>query len=244
MSPGRAAQRRSLIWLLVKQTLGLLHVASNKIASPLSPLTLIAERFFRVLQYLPPQVFWPSRSDLSTEEIASSGPTTRRAKRIDYLVIGYCLVELIAIVALSLVSPLRLGVRLVVRAAAVLRVVDIVQVTVNLTVFDASRGRSDNLTASMPRLVVLAFVNFIELILCFALIYSSDLSRLHNASGVGDAVYFSAITQLTIGYGDITPLGWLRWAVVSQGIAGLVFVVLVFARVLSNLPALREPTKG
>ncbi|QKS70628.1 two pore domain potassium channel family protein [Paenalkalicoccus suaedae] len=35
-----------------------------------------------------------------------------------------------------------------------------------------------------------------------------------------DTIYFSAVTLLTIGYGDIVPLGLARWIVVVQALIG------------------------
>lgn len=206
----------------------------------LSPLTWAAERFFRGLQYCPPQIFFRSRADLTQEEINSPDFTRRRGRRIDALIIFYVAIDAMLLALLTWRQPIGTILAAAVRLLAALRIIDIVQVTVNLAVFDALRGRVDNMVGSMARLVVLSFVNFVELILAFGIVYASALPMLSGAHSVGDAVYFSAVTQFTIGYGDIVPTAWVRWVVIAQGLSSFVFIVLVFARALSNLPTLKE----
>lgn len=52
---------------------------------------------------------------------------------------------------------------------------------------------------------------------------------------VWEAVYFSAITTFTIGYGDITPLGWCKWVAVIEGFCGYLAPTLCVAVGLSTL---------
>lgn len=54
--------------------------------------------------------------------------------------------------------------------------------------------------------------------------------------GLGTAIYFSFVTALSIGYGDVTPMGPLRFFAVIEGIAGL----LVFGCVISKLVSRRQ----
>jgi hypothetical protein len=54
--------------------------------------------------------------------------------------------------------------------------------------------------------------------------------------GLGTAIYFSFVTALSIGYGDVTPVGSLRILAVIEGIAGL----LVFGCVISKLVSRRQ----
>ncbi|WP_082476519.1 ion channel [Methylobacterium sp. Leaf99] len=63
--------------------------------------------------------------------------------------------------------------------------------------------------------------------------YSSNLEHLLNAKHSIDGYYFSAITQFTIGYGDILPIGFLKILVVFQSFISTIFVIIIFARVLS-----------
>jgi potassium channel LctB len=53
-----------------------------------------------------------------------------------------------------------------------------------------------------------------------------------------ESIYFSAITMFTIGYGDITPLGWCKWVAVVEGFLGYlaptVFVALGLSLLLNQ----------
>jgi hypothetical protein len=85
-------------------------------------------------------------------------------------------------------------------------------------------------------LIVLSFVNVLELCICFGLLYASDWHRLSVAGRSATAFYFSAITQTTIGYGDVYPTGYLRIIAACQAFISLVFAALVFTRFVGTLP--------
>ena len=121
-----------------------------------------------------------------------------------------------------------------------IRAADIVQVSVNTYVFDHIRVRRSRIIKSAVRTLLLNFVNYLELICCFAIIYSALPTGLPNATGIGDTIYFSAISQLTVGYGDIAPHGGARIVAVVQGIIGLIFTVFVLGRIVSLLPKVAE----
>jgi potassium channel LctB len=55
-------------------------------------------------------------------------------------------------------------------------------------------------------------------------------------AGFGTAIYFSFVTALSIGYGDVIPIGPLRILAVIEGIAGL----LIFGCVISKLVSRRQ----
>jgi hypothetical protein len=65
---------------------------------------------------------------------------------------------------------------------------------------------------------------------------TSDGDLSGTGHGIADCLYFSAITQLTIGYGDIAPLHGLRAIAVVQGVLGFFFTVILVARLISELP--------
>lgn len=57
-----------------------------------------------------------------------------------------------------------------------------------------------------------------------------------DLQGLGTALYFSFVTALSIGYGDVVPLGALRILAVIEGVAGL----LLFGCVISKLVSRRQ----
>lgn len=56
-----------------------------------------------------------------------------------------------------------------------------------------------------------------------------------GAYSVMEAVYFSAMTTFTIGYGDITPLGWCKGVAIVEGFCGYLAPTLCVAVGLSVL---------
>jgi hypothetical protein len=63
-------------------------------------------------------------------------------------------------------------------------------------------------------------------------------SHVVKADGQGfvTAIYFSFVTALSIGYGDVVPLGWFRLAAIVEGACGL----LIFGCVISKLVSRRQ----
>jgi len=57
-----------------------------------------------------------------------------------------------------------------------------------------------------------------------------------DGEGFVTAIYFSFVTALSIGYGDVVPLGWFRLAAIIEGAAGL----LIFGCVISKLVSRRQ----
>ena len=64
----------------------------------------------------------------------------------------------------------------------------------------------------------------------------SDLGDPGSLADLANAIYFSFVTALTIGYGDITPLGPARVLAIVEGAMGL----LVFGLVISKLVSRRQ----
>jgi Ion channel len=151
----------------------------------------------------------------------------------------WLLVELVLVVV-SCLGPWPPLVGLLIAAVVFLRIIEIVQVTVNATLLDALKGRADQLVGSTARMLVLAGFNFVELLLCFGIIYATNYKSLMGAGRPVTGFYLSIITQLTIGYGDVYPTGWMRLVAATQGLAGVVFVILVFGRLVASLRPVKE----
>ena len=122
------------------------------------------------------------------------------------------------------------------RAFATIRILDIFQSSVNLGVFDQLRARGQLRISNAVRTLVLSFLNYLELIVCFGILYTTVLSKLVGAVSWLDAIYFSIVTQLTIGYGDIHPLGEARVVTSAQGLIAVAFTILILGRIVSVLP--------
>lgn len=81
---------------------------------------------------------------------------------------------------------------------------------------------------SYRRTTLLLFLNYIEVVLSFAVIYASQPMLNKAFTDWTEAVYFSMVTSNTIGFGDlypVTPLG--RLLVVLQTLFYLSYIVLV-----------------
>lgn len=129
------------------------------------------------------------------------------------------------------------------RTLLVVRVLDIFQASVNMSVFDQLRTAERLLISSAVRTLVLSFLNYLELLVCFGLLYSTLQGSLIGSTGVMDDLYFSVVTQLTIGYGDIRPVGWARFVSVAQGLIAVAFTILILGRIVSVLPKISTVMK-
>ena len=124
-----------------------------------------------------------------------------------------------------------------------LRVVDIAQVVVNLALFDwlglpPPASREVQPVQDVTRSLVLLLWNFFELMVWFGLAYMALHFREGDVS-FWSRFYFSAITQLTVGYGDFTPVGLGKLVAVVQGILAWIVTVVVIARFVASLPRIQ-----
>ena len=196
----------------------------------------IVVRIFRGLKRLPPQSFVGDRMSHQMGERFSADPeaaTHWRAWRVDLFILGAVAFEF---AAFALIPRAAAWLRVILLAIPVLRIVNIVEVTVNLNVFDALTSPVRPRVASVVRTLVLTGINYGELILCFGIIYLDLLDHLRGAFVPLDVIYFSAITQLSVGYGDIVPLGAVRLIAVVQAMLGLFFTVVLLGRFAGLLP--------
>ena len=97
--------------------------------------------------------------------------------------------------------------------------------------------RIDRLT--MPRLLMAA----VAWVLLFAAFYAivplldSDSVLLDSSksrvSGLLNAIYYSVVTATTLGYGDITPTGWLRGVSALEVLGGILLAGLVINKMVA-----------
>lgn len=172
------------------------------------------------------------------------GFTVRRSRRVELYIIAWFAVEatLLTSVASGILLP-----AVLVRVVLAVRVMDIFQSSVNMSVFDQLRTDKQLVISSAVRTLVLGFLNYTELLVCFGLIYTTLDSSLVGSTGWMDDIYFSVVTQLTIGYGDIRPVGWARFVSVAQGLISVAFTILILGRIVAVLPkidSVMKPTPG
>ena len=208
-----------------------------------SPATFFLERLFFYAQRLSPANLWlrthidvQANSD-TPEKIREL--TMRRGRRIEAYIFCWFVLE----AAVVFIAPSLHGFWLFVLALPAWRVCDLFQSAINVNIFDRLRcGARIHRVASVTRIVILSFWNFIELMLCFGIFYSSELAAFKgHGEGIGrldpaEAYYFSVVTQLTIGYGDFQAIGFTRLLAATQGLLGFVFAVFVLSRVVAFLP--------
>jgi hypothetical protein len=211
-----------------------------------SPLMHGLTRLFEGLRRCSPS-FWLLQSRPAIQDQFASGDpkalTRARSRRVEAYIVGWLLLEL-GLVTIAIAWPPQTP-RWWPTVLATWRLVDIFQASMNLTVFDRLRMKATNhYVASVARIAILSLWNYIEAIACFGIIYA-DHARLLTRTVAGtvsddfDPFYFSAITQLTIGYGDMAPTGGLRAVAVTQGLLGFVLGVFAISRVIAFLPRTR-----
>jgi hypothetical protein len=80
---------------------------------------------------------------------------------------------------------------------------------------------------SYKRSMLLLFLNYLEIVFAYAVLYSCDSYLNKPFSNWFDAVYFSIITSSSIGYGDFYPVTTQgKFLVSTQALLFLFFVVL------------------
>jgi hypothetical protein len=115
-------------------------------------------------------------------------------------------------------------------------------------VSNPDREDSLDMALSLQRSAGLAFLNYVEVIVWFAVVFSSlhepflpvpaDGSTVANLGG-WDAIYFSSITAFTIGYGDFAPQTSLaRMLVACESVFSLTILTLTIGRVMSSMKSL------
>lgn len=92
---------------------------------------------------------------------------------------------------------------------------------------------------SLNRSLILLFLNYLEIVLGFAVLYLVTESVGDGTvpiSGRLDGLYFSVVTITTLGYGDMMPLGATgKTLAMIETIMGFVLVVLVIGTFLTGV---------
>jgi len=166
--------------------------------------------------------------------------TARRSRRVEAYLMAWFVIELgiLAAVVNGVALPAWIP-----RTIIVVRILDIFQTSVNMSVFDQLRTEERLVISSAVRTLVLSFLNYLELLVCFGILYTGMIELLVGATGWLDAMYFSVVTQLTIGYGDIRPVGHARVVSVAQGLVAVAFTILILGRIVSVLPKIGSVMK-
>lgn len=130
---------------------------------------------------------------------------------------------------------------------AIYRASEIWVVYLNILLFDRIRATDKGeayIIVSSARSVFISMLSFIEIALCFALMYASlgpsYFAPAGGFAGVRDAIYFSAITVTTVGYGDIAPLYVARILAAIEAVLGAFFGMTIIARMISWLPPVAD----
>ena len=86
---------------------------------------------------------------------------------------------------------------------------------------------------SNKRSYLMVMMNYVELCLDFAILYIG-LDLIKNLVTPIDAVYFSFITAMTVGYGDMSPISSTgKILAAAQSMCSLLLITLVVARVIN-----------
>jgi hypothetical protein len=218
---------------------------SSKRLKHISPLLYAFERLFALfsLLSLADLLFGPREDfDRTRTSVQKVRVTVHRGRQIEAYVVIWLVVEIACAI---FVSNNPAFVPWLFRCVFAYRIFEAMQAQLNLNVFSSLRthGRPPRV-ASLARTVVLSLLNFLELMLCFGAIYSSDSSLLKDAAAWYDPYYLSVMTQMTVGYGDISPLGGLRAVAAAQAICGFILAVIVIGRLVAFLPKTEPILRG
>ncbi|MBL7889704.1 MAG: two pore domain potassium channel family protein [Bacteroidia bacterium] len=204
--------------------------------------------FFRLLQFLPFQVFYGNKTDYYYKELKGHTSAERkeiankRAVFMEKIILTYMGIEILMpfLYENYLHFP---WFKYAISVVLALRLIDIIQVNVNMILFDSIRTEGFNRITKYTRAIILIIWNYFELILIFGFFYLSNHELLKGFSTWTDSYYFSTITQLTIGYGDLSPTGYIRFVTAFQGFIGTMFLAFIISKIIGLVPELKEIDK-
>jgi Ion channel len=205
--------------------------------------------FFRMLQFLPFQVFYGNKTDHYHEVL--KGKTSEEKKNIakqraifmEKVILTYMGFEILMPFIYENYLHDVIWFKYFISIVLALRLIDIIQVNVNMILFDSIRTEGFNRITKYTRAILLIIWNYFELILIFGFFYLSNHELLKGFATWTDSYYFSTITQLTIGYGDLSPTGKIRFVTAFQGFIGTMFLAFIISKIISLVPELKEIDK-
>jgi hypothetical protein len=204
-----------------------------------SPILWFLERTFHWMEYLSPaNLLFGTRVEAQrqfTTEDDMKEAMLARGRKIEGYIVGWLLVE----VMLAFLAPYSTGwLQKCCIVLPLFRIFEITQTAINLNIFERLRIKASDshFVASHIRTVVLTIWNIFELMLCFGIVYSACPSLIAPVGDLLDPYYFSVVTQLTVGYGDVNPVGWGRLLAAIQGTLGFFFALVVLTRLTTFLP--------
>ncbi|CAN5240990.1 hypothetical protein BH11PSE2_BH11PSE2_03310 [soil metagenome] len=173
-----------------------------------------------------------ARSALKPEEIASLDFSRKRAAAVDGYVAVWLGVEVLAAAAICVTHP-SFAVSVAIQVVMAIRILEIVQTNLSSTLFDLVSGSPSRSPGSTARMVVMAGVNYVELLLLFGVIYGLNVSYVEGINQPVTGFYVSAMSQLSAGAGNIFPIGWVRFVQAAQGLSGAAVIVLALVRLIT-----------
>jgi len=207
-----------------------------------SPITRVLERIFFHLEYISPAtLFCGTRvhGQKGASETQLKLNARQQARTRDCYYVVWCGIDALCFAVVGLEALRDSPIPKIAACVAGFHILELFQATINFHLFDALRlAPAPQRVATLARVMLLSVWNFFELILLFGIIYASPFGTLNMPMTAWDGLYFSAITQFTIGYGDILPLGWTRAIVGAQTSVGFVFALFALSRMIAFLPPL------
>lgn len=212
----------------------------------ISPVSHAIERVFHFLAFLSPErLAGPPREHLQSAHAPGEARLLAARKRGRRVEAYLCVWLSIEAAAVAFGTPCRnTWVTAIFTALMVGRILDIIQITGNMSLFDRLKiNWRYYYLENTVRTILLSLVNYIEFIVCFGFLYcvaGRDGRLLAFRESAFDGYWFSGVTQLTIGYGDIVPMGWVKYLALFQGFLGFLYTILILGRFISLLPEITE----
>ena len=214
----------------------------------------IFERFFHLLKYLPPQILIEERIKHQNriqelDDKKRQNEIFRRLKLTEIMIFIFISLYILFWFFIYVINANK-SLKYISIVILTLRLIDIIQVNVNIAIFDNlkinKKKKSPVFIFSSIRSISLVTLNFIEIAIIFGFLYifieSGELSSTTTLTNF-DKFYFSFVTQLTIGYGDISPKGFFKLLTILQGLLGYLFTILIISRFINLLPKIESENR-